>query len=419
MRRNQLLLLAGLGIDNFGSGLFLPLSVLYAHQVVGLPLGSAGSALTLGALFGLAVPPVAGRSVDRVGPRTVLITSQLVQAAGALGFLMADGFGSVLLAAALLVAGQQLFYCSVFALIADVAGDGAKERAFALANMVRSACFGLGALVVGALLAGIGVPGYRLAIAADGVSFVVAALLLTTLTVANADAGRGAEVPERGGVLRDRPYLALIVLTGCAVFAVDFFLVGFPVYVLDRLHGPAWLPGLALASSTALTSVGGTLALRGTRRLTRIDAMRLGSALYAAWCGLCLAAPLLPAGWRPGYLLATIVVLATATVVFSPRATALSVAAAPRTARGRYLGAYQLAYTVANVLTPLVVGLLALAAWLPWVLVAGAALLAVAGLKAVGARLPEVDVGDPHRRGGGSGGSLLVQDGNHVIGGDP
>jgi MFS family permease len=387
VRRNQVLLLAGLGIDNFGSGLFLPLPVLYAHQAVGLPLGLAGSALSLGALVGLAVPPVAGRFVDRAGPRAVLVTSQLVQAAGALAFLVAGGFVGVMLAAVILVAGQQLFYCSIFALIADVAAGGDKEHAFALASMTRSACFGLGALVVGALLVRIGLPGYRLAIAVDGVSFLVAAALLSALTMMRVPGEHGPSAPDRGGVLRDRPYLGLIVMTGLAVLAVDFFLVGVPVFVIDLLREPAWVPGTALVLVTVLTSTCGTLALRITRRLTRIDAMRLGAALYAAWCGLCLAAPILPAGLRLGYLLAITPVLAAGTLVFAPRATALSEAAAPRAVRGRYLAAYQYAYTIAQVLAPLVVGLLAVTAWLPWVVVGSAALLAVAALPTIGVRL--------------------------------
>jgi len=78
---------------------------------------------------------------------------------------------------------------------------------------------------------------------------------------------------------------------------------------------------------------------------------------------------------------------AAGTLVFAPRATALSEAAAPRAVRGRYLAAYQYAYTIAQVLAPLVVGLLAVTAWLPWVIVGSAALLAVAALPTIGVRL--------------------------------
>jgi hypothetical protein len=69
MMRNRRALLTALAVDNFGSGLFLPLSLLYVTRVVRLPLATAGTVVALGTLAGLAVsepvppsqpPPCAG-----------------------------------------------------------------------------------------------------------------------------------------------------------------------------------------------------------------------------------------------------------------------------------------------------------------------------------------------------------------------
>src|SRR5882724_7938274 len=106
--RNRVALLTALGVDNFGSGLFLPLTLVYVTRVVGLPVGAAGSAVSVGTLAGLAVPVMAGRLVDRIGPRPVQIGAQLLQAAGAGVYLAARGLPAVLAAAVLLAAGQQL-----------------------------------------------------------------------------------------------------------------------------------------------------------------------------------------------------------------------------------------------------------------------------------------------------------------------
>src|SRR5437588_1289604 len=235
-------LLVALGIDNFGSGLFLPLTLVFVTQVVGLPLATAGSAVTLGTLAGLAVPPLAGRLVDRVGARTVVITAQLLQGAGAVSYLAAHGVVLVVLAAMLLAAGQQMFYSALFALIADVADVGPKDRAFVVANMVRGATFGLGALVVGGLLTGVGPVGYQLAIGIDAASFVLAASMLAFWlhipppTPATGDhAGESAPATATTGVLRNRPYLGLIAITTMFALATDFFLIGVPVYALDVL----------------------------------------------------------------------------------------------------------------------------------------------------------------------------------------
>ena len=91
---NRTALLAALGADNFGSGLFLPLVLVYVIRDVGLPVGTAGSVIAVGTLAGLCMPPVAGRFVDRIGPRPVVIAAEVIQAVGALVYLAARDAGA-------------------------------------------------------------------------------------------------------------------------------------------------------------------------------------------------------------------------------------------------------------------------------------------------------------------------------------
>jgi len=313
MRRDRVALLAALGIDNFGSGLFLPVALLYVIRVVGLPLAVAGPVVAVGAVAGLGVPPVAGRLVDRVGPLRVVVGAEVLQALGAIAYLAARGAVVVAVAAVLLAAGQQLFYSSLFALLSDVAGDGPKDRPFAVAAMVRAACFSLGALAAGGLLSVTGPAGYRIAVVADAVSFAACAVMLALLVRVprpQHQATRMAAANSRG-LWSDWPFLAVIVATGLAALSVDFFLSGMSFYMLGKLHTRPWLPGAALALAAGLSSVGATAALRVTRRLCRTTAMVLGAALFAVWCGACVAALAVPPRWRPAELLAaTVAVLA-------------------------------------------------------------------------------------------------------------
>lgn len=371
-------LLIALGIDNFGSGLFLPLTLVYATREVGLPLAVAGVTVTAGTVAGLLVPPVAGRFVDRVGPRPVVIASQAVQALGALGFLVADGVATLAVAVCLLAAGQQLFYSSLFALIADVVGDRDKDHPFAVVGMVRSACFGLGALAAGGLLAA---GSLRVAVAVNAVSFVACAVLLTWRVRAP-----HTPRPVAGGRI-SRRFLGLVAVTGLVALGTDFFLVGLPVYALD-LGTPAWLPGVILALHTAVTSTCGTLAVRVTRHLPRTTTLACAAGLIAVWCAACLVAVVLPAGARSWWLLASALVLATSAVLFGARANALAVAMAPAESRGRHLAAFQYAFTVPAVLAPAVVGLFAAGVWVPWTVVAAAAIAGAIAFRALGTRLP-------------------------------
>ena len=400
-QRNQTALLTALGVDNFGSGLFLPLTLVYLTRDVGLPLNVAGPVISIGALAGLAVPAFTGRLVDRAGARSVVIASQLVQALGAAGYLLARSELPVLAAAMLLATGQQLFYSSLFALVSDVSGSGPPDRPFAVVNMVRAGCFGLGGLATGALLTVAGPGVYRMAVAANGVSFLACAVLLAWCVRVPGPPAAGPGGPDgpagpgdlarragRAGPLSDRPFLALIVLTGLVMLAVDFYLTGMPVYVIEELHAPDWLPGTLLAVSTTLSSLAGTFALRMTGRLTRVAAIQAGAALYVTWCAASLAAILLPPAWRPADLMMAIVLLAAAGLVCGPRAGALAASVAPPQARGRYLAAFQYAFTGAGVLAPAVAALASVAVWLPWLLVATGAGVAIGGLQWLAGRLP-------------------------------
>jgi hypothetical protein len=391
MRTGRLALLIALGIDNFGSALFLPIALLYVTRVVGLPLVAAGTVVAVGAIAGLLAPPVAGRLVDRVGSLTVVVAAELLQAVGAAAYLAARGVAVVALAAVLLAAGQQLFYSSLSALICDLHDDGPKDRPFAVSAMVRSACFSLGGLCAGGLLSVAGTAGCRIAVAADAASFAVCAVLLAVLVRVPQAAHRNAALAPRDtrGPWSDRRFLAVIVATGLAALSVDFFLSGMSIYMVGELHTRPWLPGAALALSAGLTGVGATAALRATRRMRRTTAMALGAGLYVIWCGSCAAALAIPAGWRPAELLAATVVMALAGLLFQ-RAGALAEAVAPTAARARYLAAFQYAFTVPGVIAPAVVALYSVAAWLPWVLVGASAGLAAAALRWLAGRLPAI-----------------------------
>ena len=404
--RSRAALMIALGVDNAGSGLFLPLVVLYATRVVGLPLAQVGVLLSAGTLAGLAAPLVAGRLVDRAGARTVVIASQLLQAVGFAAYLLADGALGVLVAAALVAAGTQTFYSALFALIADVSPPGPRDRPFALVDMVRTACFGAGAVAAGLLLSVVDADVLRLVAALDAGTCVIAAVVLLALVrgqrhttpapfSAPTPAAGAAPVPtpmptptRTGGVWRDRPYLALIAIAMLLGLPADFFLVGFAVYALEIVGAPGWLPGVGVG---VLTLSGATLAatvVAATRTWARTRALAAGAWCFVVWAAVTAAALVVPAGWAAPWLLGACLVLAAGALLCGTRANAIAEAAAPPHARGRYLAAFQYAFTLAGLGASALVSAYAIAPWLPWAVVALAAATAAACLPALGRRLP-------------------------------
>lgn len=377
-------MLVALGVDNFGTGLFAPLTVVYAHSVIGLDIGTAGALLTIGALVGLAVPPLAGRLVDRYGARIVVIAAQLVQAAGAATFLVAgDAFG-VAIAAALLAGGLQLFFCSLFTLILDVPTTGPVERQFALVGVVRGVPFGAGTLI-GALVLATGT--FREALLVNVATYLCCAVLLATLVHTPRTPAQGTTGGYRE-VLRDRPYLGLIVINGLLVLGLDVFLVGAAVYVVEVLHGPSWTPGTTIALNTVLGLVAAMAVVRLVRRWRRTTSLAVSGLCTLAWAVAVCLTPLWDAAVQPWYFVALAVLLTLGNLIQAPVGIALVQAIAPEPLRGRYLALSQYSFTAAQLLAPGVVGLFALTPWAPWAVVALAAAVGAAGAVRLGRRLP-------------------------------
>ena len=385
--RSRVALLVALGVDNLGTGMFLPLGLVFATRVVGLGVDTAGAVVAAAALLGFAVPPVAGRLSHRFGPRRVVVLSQLVQAAGAVGYLLAGGAVAVFVAAGLLAVGTQLFYCAVFVMVADVSTDTAKERPFARVGMVRSAAFGLGTLTAAVALAAGGTRSLPWLVAADAVTYVVAAGLLARYVEAP-PVDHGTPAAGTLAVARDRRYLALIVSSALVGLTIDVALLGGPVYLLDVLQGPAWLPGALLATSTGLSSVLGVRVVMLLRPFRRTRALQAGSLLFAVWAALMAGLQLVPPAGLVPVAWAVWVLIVAGTKVFYPVSAALSEALPPRESRATYMATYQYAFTAAQVVAPAVVALFALSGWLPWAVLVAAAFVALGVQRALGAMVP-------------------------------
>lgn len=372
-------LLVALGIDNFGSGLFLPITMLYLVRVVGIEVGVAGVLAAGGAIVGLSVPALVSRVVDTVGPKILVVGSQGIQALGMLAFLVAGGPVLATAGAVLSVAGLQLFYSSMSSLVVDVVADGPKDHPFALVTRVRGASFGLGALAGGAL-ASLGNPDWmRAGVAFNIVTFVLALSLLSfgihARTHPHSDGKpRPTETPAR--VLSSRPFLGLMVVAFCTTLPIDFFLSGNAIYITEHLAMDAWVIGFSVALLTAVSSIFGTHAVRLTNRFTRTTTQTIAVLLLLAWTSVSAAALYLPEGGRTVVLLVLAVLIALANVVPMARLAAMAEATAPAGHKGRFLAVFQYPFSIAQVVGPGLTSLLAIAGWVPWAIIA--ALLAVA-----------------------------------------
>jgi MFS family permease len=386
-------LLVALAVDTVGSGLFLPISLLYFTAVSHLALSTVGLLASAGALATLPVPLAAGALVDRYGPRAVVLAGQLLQGLGFLAYLVVHGPVEVLFAILVVAVGQRTFWSSFFTMVAalpaDAAAPGApQERRFALVSAMQAAGYGVGALI-GGLLAAAGTGAYRAVTLADGLTFLVSIAAIGS-AVPNGASHHDAAAPKTGYrvLLRDRPYLALIAVNSIFCLCSVWMGVALPIYLVHGVDEP-WLVGPLLALNTALLAVGQTTVTRVIRPLARTRAIAMAGALWIVWsAGFALAAHLPTAVIVP-YLIVVTVSYTVAEMIHAPVSNALGAAAAPQEATGRYMAAFQYGFTFATIVAPaLFTALFDYRPQAPWLALAALTALATAAMPAIGRALP-------------------------------
>jgi len=137
-------------IDAVGTGMFIPFSLLFFLATTSLPLTRIGLGLSIASLVRIPATVAAGPLSDRFGPRTAIVGSQLLQAAGFAGYLFVHGFWYLVAAGVLVQIGNSTFWVAYAPLIFTVAAQDEREHWFALGTALRTAGWAAGRVIAGA-----------------------------------------------------------------------------------------------------------------------------------------------------------------------------------------------------------------------------------------------------------------------------
>jgi MFS family permease len=386
-----------LAIDAFGSGLFLPFSLLYFNQVGGLSLTQAGLGLSIAMLMAVPAPLLAGVLIDRSSPKRIMLLTNTARVAGFLGFLFVHDLWALIAVALLVAVSDRLFWVAHPALVAELAGSGGRDRWFGLTTALRCAGLGAGGLLAGLVVSDLGTFGYQTLAIANAFSYALAALLISRLHIpSHGETSVAASVSRPGGleaVLADRAFCGVVAINLMFGVARTVILVGLPVFTVQVLEAPAWLAGALYATYTAMIAFGQTSMVRQLEGHRRTRALMLAAVLWAMSFLLLAVASSLPTVVLAGFLFGVTGLYTVAVMLHAGVIDALVVEAAPDRLRARYVGVYHLSWAVANALAP---GLFAfLLAWqpiLPWVALTLLLLLAAVGVWVLEVRLAQAAV---------------------------
>jgi MFS family permease len=342
-----------IAVDAVGSGVFMPMSVLFFLASTPLSLVQVGLALSIASALRLPLSPVLGTLVDRIGAKRILLAANLLQAAGFVAYVFVDSLPGVVAASALVQLGQTAFWGSFSPVVAAISAFGERERWFGFLGALRNARFAIGGLVAAGVITIGTTTVYSIVVLANAGSYLLSyALLLSLESPAPARAPAGTASRGWGSVLRDRPYLALIATNLTYAMSANALNIAMPVYFTKLLDLPGWVAGAVFTINTVMIGLGQGLVVNAMTGAARSRILVIGG-LFSVVSYVVMGL----AGWAP-VVVATVIVLAGAVIytvgelTCGPVLVALSTDAAPVHLRGRYTSLYQASWTVASTIAP-------------------------------------------------------------------
>jgi MFS family permease len=377
---------AAMAIDSVAAGVFQPAITIYLLATTPLPLPLIGSALSIAGLLALPVGLWAGRVVDQLGPKPVLMIANVAQAVGVTGYLVLHSFWGVVVCAFIATAGRGVFFGTFGVALSAIAGPGERERWFGRIGGIRNLGQAAGGLGAGVALAVGTHAAYTALIVVTAASFLGAVPLMTGVR-------RPAPEPHAPAlgdqswatVLRDRPYWIVVAHWATFAFSGNVLGVAIPVYATVVLGLPGWVAGAAFTLNTLLIGFGQNPAVRRLDGRVRSRVMAASHVGYAAGYVVLLAATAARGDLAIGIVMLGVAVYTFGETIGWPVSSALAAEAAPAEVRGRYLALFQLAGSGVGAGAPVVLSTLlavgAAATWLPLlgVCAAGAGLASLAG----------------------------------------
>jgi MFS family permease len=387
-------LLGAMLVFRFGQGFYYPFSTIYFHNVVGIPLSLVGVGLAALAVASVASGIASGPLNDRYGRKPLMLVALSGSATTFFAYAFVGGFrGYLAVCVASGLVGGAMFDAARNAMVADVAPEGMRARAFGLVRVGGNLGWALGPTVAGIVtaLAGASAATFQAMFAGTAVLTLV---VLVALALLVRESLPGVEPKARArepspyplvklrAALSDAPFVALLAASFLLYYVFTQDWQALPVYAKNFLEVSDWQVGLFLAGNglvVMLLQLPVAYLLDGR---SKVAALAVGAALFAS-----SSTTLLLTESFLGILVAFAGFFTLAEMILEVAGAALAAELAPVERRGTYLALFGCCFGAGYGISPIVAGLL-LDARLPaliWTAQMAAATLALCGLAVLAA----------------------------------
>ncbi|MFI6273341.1 MFS transporter [Micromonospora zamorensis] len=384
-----------------GSGLFHAGSAVFFTRALGLSAAQVGLGLSIAAGVSLLGTVPLGGLTDRYGPQRVWIFGLVLNAALFATYPFVGGFAGFLAVVVALAAVEAASGVAVQVYSINALPPEERVTAMAYQRSSLNVGFGLGAVISGLVLAVDTIEAYRGMVWFISMVFLVTALFVRRLPRLP-QVARPTEPMSRLAVLRDRPFMAVSLLSGLLTAHQTLYLTVMPLWILTHTDAPKTIIAGLVLLNTVLIVLLQVRASRGADTASgAARASRRGALLIALFCLVLPISGLTRGALTVVVLVAAATVLILAELIESAGAWGLTATLPPAGQRGAYVGAFRLGSQVQYLIAP--VGLTALGVttggwgWLP-----AAAIFVLVGLAIVpvvgwAGRTPRLGAAAPER----------------------
>ena len=362
LNRQVWILGAGRLLSGIGSGFTLFYAPIFFTEEVGLTKTAVGIALGMSSLFGVLGRVLSGSMADLPawGRRRTLLLSALVCAVGCFVLSTANNLISLLIGNLLLWFGGGLYWPATEALIADLTSRENRQEAYAINRLADSVGLQLG-VVLGGLLISL-TQNYRGLFIIDGVSYVV---FFGVIWVSIRESSRKIFEEDKkpsimegwGLALRDRGLQIFAVVNVLFTMYICQIQTSMPLYFKDFINsdrGSGFSTEVITGLFTwylLLTILFQLPVARFLGRFSHANALIVSAFLWGIGfllIGLTGLGTNLPLLWA----ILGLMVLAIATVSYTPFASSLVVDLSPESLRGVYLSVNSLCWAMGYFIGP-------------------------------------------------------------------
>ena len=357
----------GLLLNSLGSGLTLPLLIVYLHQIHGISILSASLVIAWMSVAGLVGTGPVGACTDRFGPKPVLIFGLLVQTIATASWTLVTSVHSAMLVGLLSAIGQSATWAPQATMLSRVVAPEERQRIFGLQFMTLNLGLGIGGML-SAVIVNIDNPAtFQHLYLFDACSYFLYFIIMLSLPNVLAKDAVGQEDSDgkeevKGSyreLLADRTliYFSLTCLTLliCGYASVDAGIAPLLTIYSDqsvKVLGPIW------AVNTGVIVLGQIYFIKRIEGRSRSRMLQIVSLLWAlSW--LLVLSGLHTPGYGPAIMTAfATAVFACGEMIWSPVGPAIFNDLAPEHLRGRYNAINSLTWVVSGSIGPAFSGLM-------------------------------------------------------------